>query len=132
MKRPVFYIVLPTLFYLVYFLVANSIDTLFGDQQLINWLTFDSRSILLKTFFNDWWQSLPVMYAIMFLLVMPAELLVGRLSLAAVLIYLVPPVVIGVLSYVIGFKELGLIINIISVLAMVVFYRLAKMLVFKG
>lgn len=132
MKRYVFYILLPVLFYPVYFTVANMLDTVLGEQQLVNGFYFDSRLILLETFVTDWLQSLPVMYAIMFLVILPAESLVNRVTSSQILLYMVVMLIIGALSYGVGFREVGLAINVMSILGMTVFYRLSKIFILKA
>lgn len=131
MKVFLYYICLPVLFYPVYFLVANLIDSLFGDQQLINWLYFDSRSILLKTFFKDWLSSLPVMYLFFYLLIIPIELLSRKIfNTSKLLVYIASLAIITGGAYFAGFREMGLIINASAVFFMITLYYLSQVLLF--
>lgn len=131
MKHFVYYVCLPVVFYPVYFLAANLIDSLLGDQQLINWIYFDSRSLLLKTFFKDWLSSLPVMYMIFYLLIMPVELLSRRFfNTSIILVYIVSLAVVTWGSYIAGFRELGLIINVSAAFFIITFYYLSQVLLF--
>lgn len=118
---------LPLLFYPVYFLVANIIDSVWGDQQLINWLYFDSRSVLLKTFLSDWVSSLPAMYAIFYLLIVPVDFLSRKVLNSSILfVYVLSLVVVAGGSYFIGFRGYGLMINFIAVFFIITLYYLSK------
>lgn len=64
--------------YPLYFLVANTIDSLFGNGRLSLWLLFGSRSELLEIFSRDWAHSLPVMAAVLIGLVPPVHALLFR------------------------------------------------------
>ena len=126
MKRYIYYICLPLLFYPVYFSVANFVDSVFGDQQLINWLYFDSRSILIKTFISDWVQSLPVMYAILFLLLLPVEYISKKIAASSAPLFFISMAIIAVLSYFAGFREIGLLINTAAMLCITAVYYFSK------
>ena len=131
MKRLIYYIFLPTLFYPAYFLGANLIDSLIGDQQLINWMYFDSRSVLLKTFLKDWSDSLPVMYVIFFFLVKPLEIISGKFfNSSKLFVYIIATIIITVASYAIGFRELGLVINASVMILIVTFVYLSRFILF--
>ncbi len=117
-----YYLFLPVLFYPIYFLVVNITDTLVGDQQLINWLYFGYRSVLLQTFANDWLSSLPVMYAVFYILILPAALLSKRLftaTLVTLSTYTILLVIVTAGSYMLGFRESGLIVNATSAFFMI-------------
>lgn len=131
MKRLIYLVCLPVLFYPVYFTAANFIDTLFGGQQLINWLTFDSRSILLKTFVRDWLASFPVMYAILFLLILPVEFFSKKITEAPVLVIVLSMIIMAIISYAAGFGEAAIIINTTAVFFMVAIYYFSKTIVFQ-
>ena len=119
------------MFYPVYFLVVNLIDSLLGDQQLINWLYFDSRPVLLKTFFKDWLSSLPVMYMIFYLLIIPIEFFSRKIfNTSMLLVYITSLTIVTVGSYIAGFRELGLIINTSAVFFIITFYYLSRVLLF--
>ena len=131
MKYFLYYICLPVLFYPVYFLVANSIDSLLGDQQLVNWLYFDSRLVLLKTFFKDWLSSLPVMYMIFYLLIIPIELLSRKIfNTSMPLVYIASLAIITGGSYIAGFRGHGLIINAFTVFFIITLYYFSQVLLF--
>ena len=131
MKYFFYYICLPVLFYPVYFLVTNLIDALFGDQQLLNWLYFDSRSVLLKIFFNDWLSSLPVMYMIFYMLIIPVEFLSRKIFNASMLfVYIVSLAIITGGSYMAGFRDFGLIINASAVFFIITCYYFSQFLLF--
>ena len=131
MKRVLYYSFLPVLFYPIYFLAANSIDTLLGDQQLINWLYFDSRSALLKMFLKDWLSSLPVMYIIFYLIILPLELFFRKTFNTSILfVYISSLLIVSGGSYVVGFSELGLIINTLALFFMITFYYASKVVLF--
>lgn len=103
---------LPILFYPVYFGTTNIIDSLLGDQQLINWITFDSRSILINIFFRDWLDSLPIMYAISFIILIPLKLafdLFNKYSLTLITVF--STLIIIILSSTAGFEGMGLLNN---------------------
>lgn len=126
-----YYICLPILFYPVYFLVANLIDSLFGDQQLINWLYFDSWSVLLKTFFKDWLSSLSVMYMIFYLVILPMELLSRKIFNTSMLfMYIASLAIVTVGSYIVGFKQFGLIINASTVFFIITLVCFSQVLLF--
>lgn len=130
-KHFLYYICLPVLFYPAYFLAANLIDTLLGDQQLINWLYFDSRSDLLKIFFKDWLSSLPIMYIIFYLLIMPIELFSRRiLNTSMPFVYIASILIVAGGSSIVGFVGLGLIINSLAVFFMLTSYSVSKFLLF--
>ncbi len=112
------YVIVPTLFYPVYFAVVNAADSLFGTQTLINWLAFDSQSPLIKTFLKDWLSALPVMFGIFYLIVLPVSYVTcikhthhGAYSLLGCLLITV------LLSYLLGFRGLEIVVNGVAVLA---------------
>ena len=122
---------MPLLFYPAYFLVANIIDSALGDQQLINWLLFDSRSLLLKIFFKDWFNSAPIMYIIFYLLILPLELFSRKFFNSSTLfVYFISLVVIAAGSYMTGFTGLALIINTLAVLSMIYLFYISQALLF--
>ena len=64
-------IFLPMMIYPVYFIWVNAIDSLFGDQQLIYWLLFDSHYLLFTVTIGDWVHSLPIMYSLYIFVILP-------------------------------------------------------------
>ena len=119
------------MFYPVYFLVVNLIDSLLGDQQLINWLYFDSRPVLLKTFFKDWLSSLPAMYMIFYLLIIPIDFFSRKIfNTSMLLVYITSLTIFTAGSYIAGFREFGLIINTSAVFFIITFYYLSRVLLF--
>ena len=131
MKYFIYYVCLPVLFYPVYFLVANLIDTLLGDQQLINWLYLDSRSALLKVFFKDWISSLPVMYLIFYLIIMPLEAIFGKIFKKSMLsVYIASLAIVTGVAYTVGFRELGLLINTATVFFIITLYYSSQIMLF--
>ena len=110
-------------------MVANLIDSLLGDQQLVNWLYFDSRSVLRGVFFKDWLNALPVMYLIFYLLVMPVGLLSRKFFNASLLlVYIACIAIVAGCSYIAGFRELGLVINSLTVFFIITFDYFSKVL----
>ncbi len=131
MKYFIYYVCLPVLFYPVYFLVANIIDTLLGDQQLINWLYLDSRSALLKIFIKDWISSLPVMYLIFYLIIMPLEAIFGKIFKKSMLpVYIASLAIVTGVTYTAGFRELGLLINTATVFFIITLYYSSQVMLF--
>lgn len=117
-------LLVPLFFYPLYFLALNLVDSVFGDQQLINWLMFDSKSLLLKIFMDDWLNSAPVMYLFFFAVILPLDFMVRtQLKLSVVFVLLPSSLVVFLLSYWAGFRELALLGNVLSaIFAMGFFY----------
>lgn len=74
------YVFFPLLGFPVYFVVANAIDSLFGEMQLITWLLFEPLSLLLRTIRNDWVHSIPAMFAVFLGLLLPVHAVLARLN----------------------------------------------------
>ena len=121
------YVIVPALFYPVYFVVANIIDSLFGNQQLINWLEFDSHMLLLKTFFNDWLDAIPIMFLIFYILVIPVKILLSIMPLKKGITLthaIICAGILGLTSLFVEFGTLGVITNSISALFFVLLYQM--------
>ena len=122
-KTIVKYVLVPALFYPIYFIIANFIDSLFGNQHLIVWMQFESPSLLLNTFFKDWFSSLPTMFGIFYLLILPAIFLNTKFGFNRVLTrMIIPAALMCLFSYILGFGYLGIITNSLSVFMFVLFY----------
>lgn len=112
------YVIVPALFYPVYFTVVNAADSLFGTRTLINWLAFEPQSPLIKTFLKDWLAALPVMFAIFYLIVLPVNYVICIKYTRHTAYSLVGCLVITVLlSYLLGFRELEIVVNGVAILA---------------
>ena len=112
------YIIVPTLFYPVYFVVVNVADSLFGTQSLINWLAFESHSQLIKTFLKDWQAALPVMFGIFYLIVLPVSYVTGIKYTRHIAHSLFGCLIITVLlSYLFSFRGLEIVVNGVAILA---------------
>ena len=121
--RSFIYFLLPLFFYPVYFAAVNIVDSIIGDQQLINWLYFDSKSQLLETFFMDWVSSIPVMYLVFFILIKPVDFLSNKyMNGSKSIVYLLTAVTVLLMSYLVGFREVALISNAIAVCSIIAFY----------
>jgi len=108
-------LLLPLLFYPAYFSVTNIIDSAFGDQQLINWLTFGSRSLLLTVFFRDWVASLPVMYGILFIILLPIKYFLGYIGKYSLMLIMISSTLVAiVISVSVGFGLLATSSNTLS------------------
>jgi hypothetical protein len=79
-KMILVYVFFPLLGFPVYFVIANAIDSLFGEMQLITWLLFEPLSLLLRTILNDWVHSIPVMFAVFLGLLLPVHAVLARLN----------------------------------------------------
>jgi len=111
------YLFLPLLFYPAYFSVTNIVDSALGDQQLINWLTFDSHSLFLKVFFRDWVASLPMMYGILLIILLPLKSFlayIGKYSPA--LIIAASTLIAIVISIIVGFGWIATASNALSMI----------------
>ncbi len=112
------YVIVPALFYPVYFAVVNAADSLFGTRTLINWLAFESQSQLINTFLKDWLAALPVMFGIFYLIVLPVSYVICIKYTRHSAYSLVGCLVITVLlSYLLGFRGLEIVANGVAVLA---------------
>lgn len=117
MLRLLFLLLLPLLFYPVYFIAVNVVDSIAGDQQLINWLLFDSRHILFFTFLEDWLHSLPVMYGLFFLVIKPVMLLSEKiLKVATLAVIMIVGVIVFAVSGALGFGGVGIFVNVFATL----------------
>ena len=117
LKTTLIYAVAPALFYPIYFLIANIIDTILGEQLLLNWWQFDSRTTLFEIFLHDWLQSLPVMFGIFYLLILPVRYLLSRFNSHHLLTSaIICTILFCALSYLLGFRNQSLIVNSLSVL----------------
>jgi hypothetical protein len=111
------YVLSPVLGYPLYFLVANAIDSLFGDRRLVQWLLFDSRRELLEIFLDDWAHSLPAMLAVSLGLIMPVHALLARFGRLSIIRFggLVSTIML-VASWVVGFSPNGIAVNTLTAL----------------
>lgn len=71
-------VLLPLTFYPAYFLISITLDSLIGEQNLINWIQFESKGELIKTFISDWHSSLLFMYGVFFILILPSHNIMHR------------------------------------------------------
>lgn len=123
LRLPLIYVLIPALFYPLYFLIVNIIDSLLGEQQLINWLQFESHQLLLTTFLYDWLNALPVMFGIFYIIVLPTKYLMSKSHLKNSLsLALICAGIAYLLSFMIGFRNLALLANSLSVFSFVIFY----------
>ena len=131
MKYLLYYICLPVLFYPTYFVVANTVDSIVGDQQLINWLYFDSRSVLLKTFFKDWLSALPKMFITFYLVILPIKFLSKKVfNSSRLAVYFSSLAIVIGGSYLLGFRELGLVINALAIFFVITLDYFSNFLLF--
>jgi hypothetical protein len=111
------YLVLPVLGFPVYFVIANAIDSLFGEMQLIVRLLFEPAPELLTITLNDWVHSIPMMFAIFLGLFMPVHALLARLGrLTAGLFSSAVSAVMFMFSYAAGFSINGVMANTLTVM----------------
>lgn len=123
LKATFIYFLIPVLFYPIYFIVANSVDSLVGNQQFMNWLQFESKTLLIKTILSDWVAALPIMFGLYYFMIVPVKLLAAKLNFKhPLIIALACVLLICVLSVILGFRNLGLITNGLSVFMFVLFY----------
>ena len=117
------YIIVPILFYPSYFIVANLIDMIFGQQILMAWIEFMPLTLLFDTFFKDWLDSLLIMFCIFYLLIVPIYFFTKRIKINNFRINaLIAAVLMAILSFTIGFNSQGLATNTISVVVFVFIY----------
>ena len=117
------YIIVPILFYPSYFIVANLIDMIFGQQILMAWIEFMPLTLLFDTFFKDWLDSLLIMFCIFYLLIVPIYFFTKRIKINNFRINaLIAAVLMAILSLTIGFNSQGLATNTISVVVFVFIY----------
>ena len=117
------YIIVPILFYPSYFIVANLIDMIFGQQILMAWIEFMPLTLLFDTFFKDWLDSLLIMFCIFYLLIVPIYFFTKRIKINNFRINaLIAAVLMSILSLTIGFNSQGLATNTISVVVFVFIY----------
>lgn len=108
------YVILPVLGFPVYFVIANAIDSLFGEMQLIVRLLFEPQGVL-GIILNDWVDSIPVMFAIFIGLFMPLHaLLAGTGRLTAGLFSGVVSAVMFIFSFAVGFSFNGVLANTLT------------------
>jgi hypothetical protein len=119
------YVIFPVLGFPVYFVIANAIDSLFGEMQLIIWLLFEPFSGLLTTTLTDWVDSIPVMFAVFIGLFMPVHALLARLErLTTSLFSGTVSAAMFIFSHAVGFSLNGVMANTLTVmlLAMLTVY----------
>ena len=117
------YIIVPLLFYPSYFIVANMIDMIFGEQILMTWFEFMPFTLLFDTFFKDWLNSLLIMFCIFYLLILPTYLFTKWIKIDSFIINaLIAVILVLILSLMLGFDSQGLATNTISVVSFVFIY----------
>lgn len=117
------YIIIPILIFPIYFVVANAVDSLFGSHNIINWLAFDSRTLLVKTFLNDWLEAFPVMFGIFYLIILPVNYFIRRISNWQITISAACCMgIIVLLSFLFGFRDAELIVHGITIFLLVELY----------
>jgi hypothetical protein len=127
MRNLIYFLLLPLLFYPLYFLAVNIVDSIMGDQQLINWLYFDSKHKLLFTFINDWKSSLPVMYGVYLILVKPLHFLSSKLFFGSFwLEYILAIIIVVLASYLFGFREISLVANSFAIVIILFFVNISE------
>lgn len=120
------YVIVPALFYPVYFAVANAADSLFGTRALLSWLAFESQSQLIKTFLKDWLAALPVMFGIFYLIILPVSYVMRKKFTRHTLFSLGAWLLIAVLlSYLFGFRGTEIVVHGVAVLAFAGLYLVA-------
>ena len=123
-KYYIFISLSPLLYYPLYYFIVNLFDSFIGDQQLINWIIYDSRSLLLKMFFNDWVDSLLVSYMFFSFLLLPAVYFlkkIGFYSFFNIVSFLV--VVSAIFLKTVGFNEIAIYESLIIVLIITVVFH---------
>ena len=116
------YLFFPILGFPIYFVIANVIDSIFGEMQLLTWLLFEPLSLLLKITLKDWMHSIPVMFMVFIGLFLPVHLVLAMLNrLTPGLFSGIVSAVMFIFSYAVGFSVNAIMANTLTVMLLAVF-----------
>lgn len=121
-------VALPLVFYPIYFATANLFDSLTGDQQLINWLVFDSRGDLFHVFLKDWFESLPIIYILYVSMLIPIRIILDYLAIKLLIVYCAIISVSGITIFILfGFPVYGVLVNTVALLlSSMIYFKIHK------
>ena len=130
MKLPklfILYVILPSLFFPLYFILVNAADSLIGTQSLLYTIDFENKKQLIKTFFEDWLLSLPIMFGLFYFMIVSIYYFTSKIKSNPVLITMVICIVLMVfITYLFGFRGTELVLNGLLVAIFIGLYAHAK------